>query len=312
MNHKQNLKEEYIKLKSQTAPDLWDRIERGLEEKPEAENPVTIRKSSSFRLPVRALAAAACFFVCITAARILGTGTVLTPEIASETTAAEIVAAETVAAETNASEYAMAEGIVREAEPELYALSYQSLSFEPSSPVSSPESVKTVERDTYFSEDIMADTELLCEGEVKSVSFDYDTENNATAISYEIEIKQILYSQDYVTDDIVLTVKSEIDEDAVSGENILYALTENRTYLLPLAARDQDMWLVFPFAPQIEVTKNREYLFHNGWQSLVNQDSYVVLNTQAAPEDFYFDRMYLRKDQAVVETLVSLTEAMHE
>ena len=325
MSDKKNLRQEYIELQHHQAPDLWDRIESQLEEKsPEQITAGNLERKRirSSRYWVKGLAAAACMFIFVSAVWVSG-------KVAGQKTASLEQVQETVkfagpqqtagALETTMAvqETAAQDGsFTNENSPGyetagILAVDYRTLSLKAAEPLALPPAVKTVDNDRYFSEAVLSDTGLLCQGRVQQVSFEYDEDGTATAISYQIEVNKILYSEDYMTEGAVVNVKSEIDQNAVVGNTVLYALLENRTYLLPLAARDESLWLVFPFAPQIELTDNQEYLFHNGWKSLVNQDSYVVLNNETVPEDTYYDRIYLRKDSAVEDELVSLMEAMH-
>ncbi|MBQ7784016.1 MAG: hypothetical protein IJ368_08615, partial [Oscillospiraceae bacterium] len=48
-----------------------------------------------------------------------------------------------------------------------------------------------------------------------------------------------------------------------------YQLRNSREYLLPIETDNNGMYfVVFDNAPQIEITLDRELVFHNGWSSL--------------------------------------------
>lgn len=299
MNDRQNLKKEYIELKCHMTPDLWERIEAGLEEKPDSVVPMKEKKyRSSFRW--MSGVAAAGVMICISASFLFGREN-------SKAFPREVVVAEgTMAAET---------GTEAQSQPKYSnmnspVIEYESISLAAAAPVAVPEQVKTVDNDLYFSEAILGETELLIQAAVEQVGFEYDSRGVAVAVTYEVVLNKVLYAEEYATPGSRLTIKSIIDEDMVLDGTVLYALLEGRTYLLPLAKNEDVMWLIFPFAPQIEVTNNGEYLFHNGWKSLVTEESMEVLKKTGSPHDFFYDRMMLRTDFSVEDELVSLTETM--
>ena len=69
-----------------------------------------------------------------------------------------------------------------------------------------------------------------------------------------------------------------------------YALRDNREYLLPISARDGMYRVVFDNAPQIEITLDREVVYHNGWQSLATDGS-AITYPQVYKDDYFYDRM---------------------
>lgn len=70
-----------------------------------------------------------------------------------------------------------------------------------------------------------------------------------------------------------------------------YRLLENRRYVLPLKFDGGTYSLVFENAPQIEVTLDGGLIFHNGWVTLDGEDSADVIYPQNGIDDFFYDRM---------------------
>ncbi len=70
-----------------------------------------------------------------------------------------------------------------------------------------------------------------------------------------------------------------------------YRLLENRSYVLPLKFDGGTYSLVFENAPQIEVSLDGGLIFHNGWVTLDSGDSADVIYPQNGIDDFFYDRM---------------------
>ena len=105
-----------------------------------------------------------------------------------------------------------------------------------------------------------------------------------------------------------LTVKSPIVKTQGDEAYILYQLQKGGTYLLPLENKDGVWELLYPFAPQIQVTGDGAYLFHSGYASLVSSEASVVIGSQEGESDYYYDRMLLRDDDNFLSDLISLVE----
>lgn len=186
---------------------------------------------------------------------------------------------------------------------------YDNLQLAAYQPVAVPENAVTVPEDTeYFSEAILGDTGLLCGGTVKSVELEYNESGKAVKVVYEVTLDKVYYSEDYTAGMDTLTVKSPIVETEGDEAYVLYQLQEGGTYLLPLEKRDGVWELLYPFAPQIQVTGDGAYLFHSGYASLVSGDTSVVVGNQESANDYYYDRMLLRKDDNFLSDFISLVE----
>lgn len=188
-------------------------------------------------------------------------------------------------------------------------LSYEDLQLAAYSPLAVPAEAVTVPEDSaYFSEAILGDTGLLCGGTVIDVTLEQDAAGRAVKVVYQISLDQVYYSEDYTTNVETLTVKSPIVETEGDEAYVLYQLQKGGTYLLPLENRDGVWELLYPFAPQIQVTGDGAYLFHSGYASLVSSDTSVVIGSQQGAGDYYYDRMLLRDDDNFLSDLISLVE----
>ena len=176
-------------------------------------------------------------------------------------------------------------------------------------PLAVPEQAVTVEEDSrYFSEDILGDTSLLCGGRVLSAALEEDESGRTARVVYEMEVDGIYYAEDYVSSMERIMVESPIIQTEGDTVFVLYQLVPGETYLLPLLEADDRYELLYPFAPQIQMTGEQEYLFHSGYASLVTQDTSVAVKTPEGTNDYYYDRMLVREDGNFLSDLVSLIE----
>ncbi len=170
-----------------------------------------------------------------------------------------------------------------------------------------PEDALTLSSDTaYFSQAILQDTELLCTGTVKDASFVYDDSGRAVGVSYQLSLSQIHYAQDYIAQTDQITVNSPIVR--VEGDEawLLYQMEPGKTYLLPLKKTEGNWELLYPFAPQIQLTGKQGYLFHSGYTSLINETTQVTAGVQEGENDYFYDRMLLREDEGFLSDFLEL------
>lgn len=315
------LEQEYRELKQQAAPDLWSRIEQNLAEHPEREGKAetsepdvqekenVIHHIPRWRNAYGVAAAAAVIVVSMAVNRQISSmsSKSMAPEMAMETMAA-------APAMDEAWEKNMAAG----AEPRFMSgstsgssgiLFYENLELAAYQPLTVPEQAVTVPEDAeYFSEAILGDTGLLCGGTVERVDLEYDEAGRAVKVVYQVALDKVYYSEDYTAGLEMLTVKSPIVETAGDEAYVLYQLQEGGTYLLPLRKHSDEWELLYPFAPQIQVTGDGAYLFHSGYASLVSSETSVVVGSQEGANDYYYDRMLLRKDDNFLTDLITLVE----
>lgn len=179
-------------------------------------------------------------------------------------------------------------------------------------PLQVPEDAVTVAEDArYFSEGILADTDLLCGARVISAELCQeagDTSGQMSRVVYQMEVDGIYYAEDYIRYMDQITVESPIIRTQGDTAFVLYQLVPGETYLLPLAEKEEHYELLYPFAPQIQMVQGQGYLFHSGYASLVNDETAVARKEPEGDNDFYYDRMLLRNDDNFLSDLISLIE----
>ncbi|GEM_PF-3858646 len=331
MDDKQ-FEQDYKKMHTQHVPDLWDRIEAGLEEEPDRkiavweEKPLPLRRSGIY-----GLAAVASFIILIGGfavskqlskavlrsgepdmmmAEAIETEAYKTTEPAGAMaagaaeengTSGELRVAD--ADEAAVSDAAGAPGAPAAAEqmPDTVLMSVNNLQI--------PDNARTVEADaSYFSEAVLAETDLLCEATIDSVSFGYDDSGSADHVVYEVSMGEIHYAAGYVTGGESVVVTSPIVRADADEAYLLYQMKPGNTYLLPLKETADSWELIYPFAPQIQLTAERGYVFHSGFTSLVNEQTLVTKGVQEGANDFYYDRMLSRQDDTFLSDLITLVE----
>ena len=77
-----------------------------------------------------------------------------------------------------------------------------------------------------------------------------------------------------------------------------YALRDNREYLLPVSDSNGMYRVVFDNAPQIEITLDREVVYHNGWQSLA-ADGSTITSPQVYKDDYFYDPMNITAERSL-------------
>lgn len=321
MMDEKRLEQEYRELKHQAAPDLWARIEGNLKDHPErvgenreAEVIQKIPEKKERKMPVYGMAAAAAAILVLVAAvpqmNRIGSSKSAAPMMNQATEDRDMEAAPMESAMPETQAMALAPEAAGETEflPD-GVLRYDQLQMTAWKPLQVPEQAVTVPEDSqYFSEGILGDTELLCGATVISAELETDDSGSAVKVVYKLELDQVYYAEDYTAGMDLITVKSPIIRTDGDEAYVLYQLLPEGTYLLPLKKQDGDWELLYPFAPQIQVTGDGAYLFHSGYASLVTEDTSVVIGSQEGENDYYYDRMLLREDDNFLSDFVSLVE----
>lgn len=167
----------------------------------------------------------------------------------------------------------------------------------------------------YFTIEAFADTGLLVQATVQNISFIYNNEKEAHSVVYTVLADNIYYSSaDYPTSKLnsdgsaILTIISPI----VQADDVwMYPLQVNRTYILPLTVTDNDtISLVFPYAPQIELSLDGFCVFHSGWQVLIDGNTGFLSVDCIHPDDYFYDRMMIRQSSDFVRDLTCLIESL--
>lgn len=119
--------------------------------------------------------------------------------------------------------------------------------------------------------------------------------------------------EQYSDDTIIYTVDvirligdegTEVSETVQIYSSSPYALRSGREYLIPISEDNGRMNIVFDDAPQIEITRNRELVCHNGWSSLTKNSSFIEY-PQVYEDDYFYDRMTLTAESSVKDLIES-------
>lgn len=283
--NKKELKKQYIAHCESTAPDmdkLWERIESGLEEKPE--NGVSSKPVRSFNL--RWAAAAAAVLVLIPSILI---GTNNTKSDMSMSNGAALKAADQMPAEAKpettaaaaADNFDMAAGETASLPETVY---YEELSFNTYAEETPVPTAKPFGDEFFVEEKVLAETDIIVDAVVSRV--------------YKGEGGTVCY---------VLTAEDGGIGSVTVESASRYTLKPDREYILPLKKTENGYRLAFENAPQIERTLDGGLVFHNGWQCLAENSAELVY-PQAYADDFFYDRMRF----SYTDGMASLTEKWRE
>lgn len=302
MIDEKRLEQEYRRLQKEAAPDLWDRIEGQLREHPEREIRTTQERTAvqepetgDSRANQRTRFRRRQWYGLATAAAVMA----VTFGVSLVRNSGQTPMDQAAGMPDGAATVASSPGVV----------TWKQLSVPAYTALSIPEQARTVPEDAwYFSEDILADTELLCGARIRNVSFEYDSSGNASKVVYDMTIDEVYYAEDYASPAEQIQVKSPIIQTDGDEAYLLYQLQVDGRYLLPLKKQEGIWELLFPFAPQIQVLEQGGYLFHSGYTSLMDDDTAVVVGQQEAANDYYYDRMLFREDDSFLSDFLTLVE----
>lgn len=334
MSKKRRLDDTYKELQSSGLPDLWSRIEKGLDmetikaeylEENAALAGRNVQKAGrrvirnglrrrNFRWKYGAgiASAAVCILLSAQIGRLYSNREQEAGRVAETIAAADGYSAETKHYKPNQ----MAAQDQAEIAPENSEL-VQSLVWYSELPVSGTDAAPPPEEAVYasadclyFTEEVLKQSSALCQVSVEQVSYEKNSNGDIWTVCYDLTVHDILSGGEDLEPDWRLEVRSPLI--GTKESNGLYIMKEGGNYLLPLTMQEGGWELAFPYAPQIEQTGNGGYIFHTGWQSLLTEDTVVVMKKRQAPEDYYYDRMVLRQDPEFVRSLVLLAENMQE
>lgn len=129
------------------------------------------------------------------------------------------------------------------------------------------------EQEYFVEAQVLSETDFFIDGKVLYS----DNEGDMTA--YTLEVVHLISDSE-----------ASLPEKVTVYSDSPYALRDNREYLLPISASDGMYRVVFDNAPQIEITLDREVVYHNGWQSLA-ADGSAITYPQVYKDDYFYDRM---------------------
>ena len=311
-NTEKNIKEKYNAMLDAAAPDmdaLWSRIDAALPEKSGEEvpaEPITLtpaKKPVNYRrITAYFAAAAACIAMAVVLpklAEIDRAGSSYVDEAAQAeatepaetTTQPYIDAAENI---PNAEEASEGIGSFPQSAAERFgsSVSYDKLALTDGTLTEVTPYAASQSGAEYFVEDeVLSDTELFCKAIVKDV---YYSKEDGT-VFYTIEPSdEFTRNGGAALGGDEITVSAEVVNGGYFSDKAEYLLMENREYLLPVCTDENGEYkLVYPFAPQIEITLDNYYIFHNGWNTLMSDGVCDVVCSPQGKDDFYYDRMKL-------------------
>lgn len=217
---------------------------------------------------------------------------------------------------------------------------YSRLNFEESAQVDAPVALGGMtDKIAAFTENILGESSAVIKGTVMNIRFkeykyviesgenqSVETQATRQSVIYEVKVDKIYNS----------IVPFSVDE-TILIENDLYTYTSlassveklsiNRQYILALYENEGEVYVgadtenvehteklesnlsvLYPFTPQIEITKDGQYLFPDHWKTLVNDNTKTVI--MDGEEGLgYYGEMKLREDstfeddfQKVVDT----------
>lgn len=194
-----------------------------------------------------------------------------------------------------------------------------------------------------FSEDLLGDMTWM--GKVTILDayykdYKYDTfsdkfepngriHNWLRTIVYEVKVEDIYLEDDKINSGDTFKIEQQCFNGCYLTDSASFDMKINHQYILPLfyagdkilyagsldlenfaegdINRDGKYSIVYPFAPQIEVTLDNEYIFHSEWESLLNDKTVdIIMPTDNAEESFYDDKMKLRRDNNFISDLNAL------
>lgn len=193
-----------------------------------------------------------------------------------------------------------------------------------------------------FSESFIKDASIVFKGTIVNAytkRYDYETYSDkfepngrlfhfTNTIIHQIKVEEIYYSEENIKVGDIINVEDICFGGCIFTHNPLYELKVNGQYILSLynagdkiisgldleeyadgnVTRDGNFSIIYPFAPQIQVTADGDYLFHDGWQGLINDSTINVImdTTESSYMSFYDDKMKLRRDDTFIEDLKAL------
>lgn len=194
-----------------------------------------------------------------------------------------------------------------------------------------------------FSEDLLKDMTWM--GKVTILDayykdYKYDTfsdkfepngilHNWLRTIVYEVKADEIYFDDGTIKTGDIFKIEQQCFNGCYLTDSALFDLKINHQYILPLfyagnkilyegsldlenlaegnINRDGEYSIIYSFAPQIEVTLDNEYLFPNGWETLINDKTVdVIMPPNSTEESIYADKIKLRNDDTFIDSLHEL------
>ncbi len=194
---------------------------------------------------------------------------------------------------------------------------YSELEFEESVLVEAPASENEVPgKIAPFTEALLVESSAVIKGTILGIRFkEYAFENESGSeettptrqtVIYEIKVDKIYYATDsFEVGETILIENDLYTYTSLAG--VFEKLNINRQYILALQETEvyveegtetpeSNLSVLYPFAPQIEITKSGQYLFPDHWSTLVTDDAKTVTMDMENAYSYYYGEMKLRED----------------
>lgn len=219
--------------------------------------------------------------------------------------------------------------VVETPEQEETTVLYSTLNFSESVQVEAPIALGGMtDKIAAFTEDILGESSAVIKGTVMNIRFkDYtyviesgedqseETQAARQSVIYEVRVDKIYNSSLPFSVDETILIENDL-YTYTSLASSVEKLNINRQYILALYENEGEVYVeaetenventeklesnlsvLYPFTPQIEITKDGQYLFPDHWKALLNDKTKTVIMN--GEEGFgYYGEMKLREDLA--------------
>ena len=155
-----------------------------------------------------------------------------------------------------------------------------------------------------FTEELLTESAAFIKGTVTEIAFENDK------VIYTVLVSKVYGPSEGVEEGKSITVTNDLyTYTSLAGS--VEKLQVDRTYLIPLTLREEEgkevYSVLYPFAPQIQMTKDGQYLYPDHYTSLDTEEAKVVeMDTEEGYG--YYGTMKLREDDRFEKDLEKLAE----
>ncbi len=155
-----------------------------------------------------------------------------------------------------------------------------------------------------FTEELLTESAAFIKGTVTEIAFENDK------VIYTVLVSKVYGPSEGVEEGKSITITNDLyTYTSLAGS--VEKLQVDRTYLIPLTLREEEgkevHSVLYPFAPQIQMTKDGQYLYPDHYTSLDTEEAKVVeMDTKEGYG--YYGTMKLREDDRFEKDLEKLAE----
>ncbi len=177
---------------------------------------------------------------------------------------------------------------------------YSELNFADSIKIDAPVALNEMQgKIAPFTENLLGESSAVIKGTVTKISFKEYQENGETqptrqSVVYEVKVDKIYYSNVSMTEGDTIIIENDL-YTYTSLASSVEQLSTNRQYILSLNDNEEELSIIYPFAPQIEITEDGKYVFPDHWTTLINDKTKTV--SMDGEDGFkYYSEIKLRED----------------